>query len=300
MRISTSLFYSQANSAMTTLGERAGLLQTQISTQKRLAAPSSDAVAYRQLSSLGRAGADATQNAKNVDLASTLLTASDSALASIEEQLQQARDMAIQANSGTLPADQRNTIATALDAMIEDLLKLVNTPDTNGAPLFGGASGNTAYVQAPDGTISYVGTGTPSAIPIGDGASVRATVTGDEVFSNLTRADGSTTDMFAILQGLSASLHAGSDAGTAIDDIKTALDAIGNARASVGARGARLDLESQRLADAALAREETRSGLEDTDISAAIIELQKTMTVLQATQASFTRLSSLSLFDYLR
>lgn len=299
MRIASSLFYNQATTTLGTLSERAGELQTQISTGKKLTAPSSDAVAYRQLSNVTRTGADATQDAKNVTLASTLLSASDATLGDIEEQLQQARELAIQANSGTLPADQKKTIASALDAMIEDLLKLVNTRDTSGAPLFGGASGDTAYTQAADGTISYAGTGTPGAIPIGEGSSLRATITGEEVFDNLPKADGTTTDMFKVLQDLSASLKTGGDAGTAIDDLKTALDSVGNARASLGARGARLDLEQQRLTNAAAAREETRSSLEDTDVTAAVIELQKTMTVLQATQASFSKLTSLSLFNYL-
>ena len=47
-------------------------------------------------------------------------------------------------------------------------------------------------------------------------------------------------------------------------------------------------------------REAKRSGLEDTDITTTVVELQKTMTILSATQASFTKLSALSLFDYLR
>ncbi|WP_374137885.1 flagellin, partial [Sphingomonas sp.] len=63
---------------------------------------------------------------------------------------------------------------------------------------------------------------------------------------------------------------------------------------------ARLDLETARLESTALTREAERSGIEDTDLTTAIIELQKTTTILQATQASLGRLSSLSLFDYLR
>ena len=47
-------------------------------------------------------------------------------------------------------------------------------------------------------------------------------------------------------------------------------------------------------------REITRSSIEDTDVTQAITELQKTMTILSAAQASFTKLSNLSLFDYLR
>ena len=36
------------------------------------------------------------------------------------------------------------------------------------------------------------------------------------------------------------------------------------------------------------------------DIATNIAQLQQTMTVLQATQASFTKLTSVSLFDYLK
>ncbi|WP_201752685.1 hypothetical protein [Sphingomonas changnyeongensis] len=43
-----------------------------------------------------------------------------------------------------------------------------------------------------------------------------------------------------------------------------------------------------------------RGTLEGVDVQAAIIDLQKTMVTLQAAQASFTRLSQLSLFDLLR
>jgi flagellar hook-associated protein 3 FlgL len=71
-------------------------------------------------------------------------------------------------------------------------------------------------------------------------------------------------------------------------------------RGSVGARSARLDLVSDQLTDTAANREIDRSALEDTDVTEAITELQKTMTILSATQASFTKLSQLSLFDYLR
>ena len=47
-------------------------------------------------------------------------------------------------------------------------------------------------------------------------------------------------------------------------------------------------------------REELRSSLEDVDVTAAITELQKTMTILNATQSSFAKMASLSLFNYLR
>ena len=65
-------------------------------------------------------------------------------------------------------------------------------------------------------------------------------------------------------------------------------------------RAARVDLEATRLTDVGADREASRSALEDTDIASTYLELQKTMTVLSATQASFSKLSALSLFSYLR
>ena len=73
-----------------------------------------------------------------------------------------------------------------------------------------------------------------------------------------------------------------------------------NVQTSLGARAARVELEQAALKQAGIDREGLRSGLEDTDVTQAITELQKTMTVLSATQASFTKLQGLSLFDYLR
>ena len=47
-------------------------------------------------------------------------------------------------------------------------------------------------------------------------------------------------------------------------------------------------------------RTELRSSLEDVDVTQAYTELSKTMTILTATQTSFSKLSQLSLFNYLR
>lgn len=62
----------------------------------------------------------------------------------------------------------------------------------------------------------------------------------------------------------------------------------------------RVDIQAAQIKTASSDREIARSGIEDADATETIIELQKTMTILQATQASFSKLSSLSLFDYLR
>ena len=299
MRISSSQVFDRATRTMGSLTEQADRLQTQISTGVRLLAPSTDAGAYRQLTGIRRATADETQDKSNITLATSLLSASDTALASIETQLLRASELTIQGASGSLSTEQKAVIAGQLDAILEDVVRLANSTDSRGSPLFSGSSEITPYTQASDGSVAYAGTGEADAIPIGDGATIQATTSGARIFGGLATAGGP-SDAFAIIKGVADGLRSGAGVGTGIADIKTALTALGEARASIGARGARLDLETARLGEIAVSREEMRTAIEDTDITAAITELQKTLTVLQATQASFTKLTSLNLFDYLR
>lgn len=294
MRIATSQMFNRPTQLMQSLTQKADSVQTQIATGTKFTSPSSDAAAFLRLDGLKRGKADDTSFAANVKLAQGLIAQSDSTLESMETQLQRVQELAIQANTGTLTDENRAAIAQTLSAITDDLYALANTRDVRGQPLFGSSAGDTAYARASDGTITFVGTGSPSQIPIGEGASVQATITGERAFG----------DMFANLKTLTDALSTGGNisatVGAAMQGIKSNLTDVAAARASIGARGARLDLESERLEAAAISREESRSAIEDTDIPSAVAELQKTLTVLQATQASFTKLSGMSLFDYIR
>ncbi len=226
-----------------------------------------------------------------------------STLSSVETGLQQAAELALQAGNGTLTDSARATISIQLKGVLDDLVKLANTKDARGQPLFGAASGDSAVTVGSDGSVSFTGTGTPPAIPIGDDQSIVATDTAQRVFGGVRTASG-TTDAFAIISKLAAAIDAGgnvsSAAAEATDGINAALTQVGSVHGSVGARAARLDLISDQMTDTAANREIDRSALEDTNVTETLTELQKTMTILSATQASFTKLSQLSLFDYLR
>lgn len=300
MRIATSTLYDQTIRRMATLNARADTLTTQISTGKMLTSAADGAAGWQRLAGLKQADADSGAFVANLKLAGGLLAQTDSTLASVETQLQRASELAIQAGNGTLDAAAREAIAVQLDGVVEDLLALANTTDARGTPLFGGGTGTTAFAKQADGSIAYVGEGSPGAIPIGDGVSVQATENGVAIFGGT----GGATDIFATLKTLSAAVRAGGNVADPVASAKTGIAAAETqattARASAGARAARVELETARVAESGVDRAEARSALEETDTAAAITELQKTMTILQATQASFSKLSALSLFDYLR
>ena len=304
MQIGTNQFYTKNATQLGKLATQADALNTQIATGKKFTAPSQDVVAYNRLSAIRQSNADGTAYASNVSLAQSLLQQSDTTLSAIGSQLQRAAELTTQAANGTLSDANRKTIAIELQSIRDDLVGLAGTTDARGQPLFGAASGGPAVTIAADGSVSFGGTGEPAAIPVADGTDIQATDSAQRVFGTVPASGGGTTDVFAVLSGLISALNTGGNVtaatGSAADALKGALTQVSNVQGSVGARAARLDIVSSQATDAAAARETDRVGLEDTDISTAITELQKTITVLQATQASFTKLGQLSLFDYLR
>ncbi|GGA45448.1 flagellin N-terminal helical domain-containing protein [Sphingomonas psychrolutea] len=304
MQIGTNQFYDTNATQLGKLATQADTLNTQIATGKKFTAPSQDVVAYNRLTAIKQTNADSTAYASNVSLAQSLLQQSDTTLTAVGNQLQRAAELTTQAANGTLNDANRKTIAIELQSIRDDLVGLAGTTDARGQPLFGAASGGAAVVQAADGTVSFGGTGEISPIPVADGTDIHATDSAQRVFGNIPASGGGTTDVFSVLSSLISALNAGGDVsaatGSAADGLKGALNQVSNVQGSVGARAARLDIVASQATDAAAARETDRVALEDTDVSTAITELQKTMTVLQATQASFTKLGQLSLFTYLR
>lgn len=301
MTIGTSLLYDRAAQRLGALSTNATRLQTQISTGVRVQAPSDDAVSFRRLDTIRRDNADAVVNKSNISLAQTILDQADTTLGSVTDQLQRAQELVIQAGGGILSDADRAIIATQLRSVVDDLISLANTPDARGGPLFGAATGDTAVTRDASGAVSFTGTGTAPGIPIGEGVTLQPSESAGRIFGGIAGGN-----IFAVLSSFATALETPGATTTAaasaatIDGINAGLDSVNAARGSLGARSARLELESARLETADTAREVERSALQDTDITRAIVDLQRTSTILEATQASISRLSQLSLFDYLR
>lgn len=274
INLSTRLFYDRSATSMQALTARADMLNTQVSTGKKLQVASDDSVGYQRLQGLAQSGADARAYAGNITLAQSVLQQADTTLGSITAQLQRASELSVQAANGTLTTEARAAIATEMEGILATITGLADMKDVRGGPLFG------------DG----------AAIPIGDGQSVLPSA---DAATFLATPGG--TDIASTITAFVTALRAGEPVpASANADLATISTQVINAQGSVGARAARVDLQAAQLKGAATDREVTRTAIEDADITETITELQKTMTILQATQASFSKLSALSLFDYLR
>ncbi|MBJ6122284.1 flagellin [Sphingomonas mollis] len=298
MQISTSSFYDNTSKRLSAMSSRASTLQTEIATGKRFQTPSEAPATSQQIAELNRKDADAAVYGGNLTLAGSLLDQADGVLGQIGTQLQRALELTTQAANGTQTPATRKILGTELASIVDAVAGLANIRNVRGQPLFGTPDGVPAVTKNADGSFAYA-TINVSEVPIADGQTVQAT----EGASRIFKLDGG-KDTLKILSDLAAALQAdgstGKSASDALDDLNAGIEQVTVVQASVGARSARVELQQTLLATADTDRAALRSKLEDTDVTSAVIELQQMMTALSATQSSFSKLSSLSLFDYLR
>jgi len=298
MQIASSLMFDRSAARMGSLMSTAVKLQTQIATGKKYTSPSENVAVGQQLAEFDRKNIDAQAYTSNMNMSASLLSQADTTLNSIYTQMQRATTLTVSAGNGTLSVQDRKVIGDELKAVVDTLVGLGNVADSNGRQLFGSAAGTPAITRNPDGTFAYNTAPALSEVPIADNMSIQPTETAARIFQSPAG------DTLAILGQLAAALQAGDATGEsargALDKINTATDQVSIVQSSVGARAARVDLQQTLQENVSADREELRSSLEDTDLTSAAAEFAKTMTILNATQSSFAKLSQLSLFSYLR
>ena len=298
MQISSSLMVDRSAARMGSLMSNAVKLQTQLATGKKFTSPSENVAIGQQLAEFDRKNIDAAAYTSNMNMSSSLLSQADTTLESITTQMQRATELTVRAGNGSLSVQDRKVIGDELKAVVDTLVGLGNVTDSNGRSLFGSASGDAAITKNADGTFTYNTAPSLSEVPIADNMSIQPTETAARIFQSPAG------DTLAILSQLAAALQGGDTTGEsargALDKINSATDQVSIVQASVGARAARVELQQTLQENVSADREELRSSLEDTDMTATAAEFAKTMTILNATQSSFSKLSQLSLFSYLR
>lgn len=302
VNLSTSAFYERATGQIAQLRKQATTMQQQIGTGERLERSSDDPVAAARLRTLSRNQQMTEIDQRNSDTASSSLEMTDNALESVANVIIRAKELATQAANGSLSDSQRASIGVELAGMTESLLGIANSRDAAGHALFGGQATGAAYALSGT-TVSYVGTATQDSLDLGEGQSVVPGLTGPEAF-NFTVGTTS-TDLFAVLGGLATALQGGAaDPAQAARDALTSLDAgleqVTTSQTVIGARMGWVEmLDDRRTALTELATEE-QTAIGGADLATTMTRLQEMLTVLEASQASFVKLSGLSLFDQLR
>jgi flagellar hook-associated protein 3 FlgL len=212
------------------------------------------------------------------------------------------------------------------------MVALANTQDADGGYMFAGnrtktppvksqtdGSGNIYWIYNGDDTSRTIRVSNTRELPsasagstvfFGTGSTLKDINTGNAVTFTYTDLSGNTAtpqdSVFAVLQDLVAlaKTPAGTNIGTkvanVIDRLITFQDKLIVERANVGALLNEVDAIQTGIDDSDFSLKGLKSALKDVDLAEAITRFTQQQTVLQATQQSFVRVQSLSLFNYLQ
>lgn len=300
---STAAFYDRSTTDIATLRKRAETLQQQIGGGNRLSRSSDDPVAASRLRMLQRSDSLSAIDSTNADRANADLTLADSALKTFTDYIANAKDLATTAATGTLTTEQRAGIGYELQQLYGNLISVANSRDSNGHSLFGGEAAGDAYSLDASGNATYIGTPTSGDLALGDGQKITRGLTGPE-FLNFN-LNGTPTNLLDVVKNLADTLQNGTGdrqqaASDGITALSAALDKVTTGQTVVGSRLNWIDLTGDRRTNLGELRANEENTVGGIDLASSISQLQQTMTVLEASQASFSKLSSLSLFNMIK
>jgi flagellar hook-associated protein 3 FlgL len=244
---------------------------------------------------------------RTLDVAMRRYTAEETALTASNDIITRMKELGIQAANDTLAPDDRKGIAVELKALRNQLLSLGNTRDDSGNYLFSGTRVKTpAFAENASGQVVYQGDQTQTRIPAGVERTVQFTRAGTDVFSRVVRENpDNTTTSVGFFDALDQMIE-GVD-GSRTDDVRQGvsdLDQIHNnlslSQVQNGSDQTVVQSQLDVLDETSLRFKSTLSEIEDLDYAAAVTRMNKEMMALEAAMGSFSKISGLSLFDYIR
>ncbi len=193
MRVTEGTGQQQFLTAINSL--EAGIQQTQdeISSNESFTTASEDPVAAGEVNTYNQALAQSQQYSTNASSAQSNLNTEDNALTQITNQLQSLRDLALEANSGTLQASDRTGIASQIQQIQNSLLALANTQNGSGDYIFSGYATQTQPFALTATGASYSGDQGVSQVQIAAGETVATGDSGDAVFNQIKTGNGTFT-----------------------------------------------------------------------------------------------------------
>jgi len=308
MRVSTSQMYQQLTSQMSKAAGDLATLQGKVASGLNYTKPSEapDVVARAvALESRIKGFGNEVESIAKVKLG---IDTQASALESGQTLLARLKELSLQGASGQYAQSDRASMAAEVASIKASLMNLANAKDPDGRYVFGGTSSSAEpYAQANDGSVSYIGSGSPLRVHLGDSAYEDASVVGPSVWQGVTRPQTATdaavkVDVFAVVSDLEAALKTNNKQNLArsIDELSQVSDQVMTTMSKLGSSQNRLTLAQAQAEELSTRATEALSSIKDLDYATAMGELKKQETLLQASQSLLGRLSQLSLLDYMR
>ena len=266
--------------------------QNEVSTGKKVTAPSDNPIAASDIVRLNTEGNEAGQFSKNLTFAKAKLQIADTALDSVEQMVERARTL------GQLSLGEGNPASayvTELNGLRDQIISAANTTHA-GRYIFGGSTTTTPpYAKNPDTSVTYQGDDQDMPLQVSRNSTLQTQIPGSDIFNG-------SVDIFTTMSDLATAMQAG-DKGAIDAQVKKLeqfSDTVSVARSKIGGYlNAAANVDSE-LSSTGLVRKSELSQVQDADLAQAITELTMNQQQLQATMAVGARLSQLTILDYLK
>ena len=294
MKISTTQFFKTSTEQMQSRQRTVSDIQAQLGSGKQVVNPSDAPRKANLVSQLESAKELQSTYLRNVETARTRLTSEETVMTAMTEIAQRVSELAIQASNDTLGAEDRSIIGAEVSALRDELLNLANTKDLSGNYIFSGnKTQSPAFVEDASGTVSYNGDYGRHRVNLSEVRSLPVNTLGIELFS---------ANDFLALDRLVEDLRSDDGAGIrdALSGVNDIVDKLTISFGDMAGRMTALDSQYEIIEDTQLRLDKLLMSENDVDYAEAVTELSRESLALQALQASFSKLSQLSLFNYIR
>ena len=272
---------------------RLGDTQQRLSSGKQINRPSDSPIGTVASMQYRSEIATTRQYSRNADDGVGWLGTADTALSSVVDLVNRARDQVLQGMSAGSAGtqDAREALATEIDNLRNQAIGLANSTYLD-RPVFGGTTaGRAAY----DSNGGYIGDSGTVQRTVGANLKVRVDTDGNAVLGS----GGSS--VFKVLADVADDLRNNPSALKAdLDRIDQVSGTLHAAQSSVGARYNQLTQARQAADDKVLSLTSQLSDVEDIDLPKTLTDLQLQQTAYQAALAAAGRVVQPSLVDFLR
>ena len=306
MKISSNQYYEVLTKQLAKQQESIGELQTQLATGKKTAVPSSDIDSSLEGLSIKSVLQRQSAYETNLSYVKDRLTIEESVVTSFQDYVYRLKDLAITASSGTFSDEDIGFMKAEAEGVLEELISLSNSRDSQNSYLFSGTATNVQpFQKQADGSIAYKGNSAELNVQVDSGYEVQINSSGINLVGQVERITGGNSknlDIFAVTKDFIAALgtNTKTDISRSIDEFDELGNQVGGQISNLGIRQNLLEERLEIIEEKKTVYEQLLSNIEDTDYSEAITILSSDMLALEAAQNTFAKVTQMSLFNFLR
>ncbi len=215
MRISTAWTQQLGVNSMLKLQEQLANTQSQISSGKQNLKPSDNPISAFKIIELNQVMEQTNQYLRNIDTTLERNILEESSLNSAENLLFRTKELTVQAANGTLQLNDRLAIKAEIDQIIDNLLGIANTRNSNDEYIFAGYATDTKPFAWDDNLMAYeyLGLDSQRALQISEERRVADSDPGFKIFESIpsvsqeASVSGGSRSIFNTLLSLSNALQ---------------------------------------------------------------------------------------------